>query len=88
MRTAFRKSFVRDVKKLKDARVSKQVQSVIETVESASELGDIPNLKKLSGASGYYRVRVGDYRIGLFVKDDGVEFVRVLHRKDIYRRFP
>jgi mRNA interferase RelE/StbE len=48
----------------------------------------VPNLKKMSGASGYYRLRVGDYRIGLFVDGEEVEFVRVLHRKDVYRHFP
>ena len=65
MRTAFRKSFVRDVRKLKERRVGEQVRSVIEAVESAATLSDVPNLKKMSGAAGYYRVRVGDYRIGL-----------------------
>jgi mRNA-degrading endonuclease RelE of RelBE toxin-antitoxin system len=35
-------------------------------------------------------VRVGNYRIGLYIDliDEVVEFRRVLHRKDIYRRFP
>lgn len=35
----------------------------------------------MSGTSGYYR-------IGLFVEGEEVEFVRVLHRKDMYRHFP
>lgn len=88
MRTAFRKSFVRDVRKLKGRRIGEHVRSAIEAVESASSLADVPNLKKMSGASGYYRLRVGDYRIGLFVDGEEVEFVRVLHRKDVYRHFP
>ena len=45
-------------------------------------------MKKLSGASGFYRIRVGDYRVGIAVEDETVEFVRVLHRRDIYRAFP
>ncbi len=88
MRTAFRKSFVRDVKKLKERRLGEQVRSVIEAVESAATLSDVPNLKKMSGAGGHYRVRIGDYRIGIFVEGEEVEFVRVLHRKDVYRHFP
>ena len=88
MRAVFRKSFVRDAKKLKDQRAGEHVRAVIEAVESASALVDVPNLAKMSGASGYYRVRIGDYRIGLFVEGDDVEFVRVLHRKDVYRYFP
>ena len=88
MRTAFRESFVRDLTKLKDRRVRKQVRDVIEAVESSKNLADLPNLKKMSGASGYYRVRIGDYRIGLVVEGENVEFIRVLHRKDVYRYFP
>ncbi len=47
-------------------------------------------VQKLKGHSNYYRVRVGNYRIGLYIDltDEVVEFRRVLHRKDIYRRFP
>lgn len=88
MRTAFRTSFVRDLKKVKDRRVGEQVRSVIEAVEAAAALSDVPNLKKMSGAAGYYRVRIGEYRIGLFVEGEDVEFVRVLHRKEMYRYFP
>ncbi len=72
----------------KSAPSSRPFRSVIKTVESAAALSDVPNLKKMSGAGGYYRVRIGDYRIGLFVEGEEVEFVRVLHRKDMYRHFP
>jgi len=48
----------------------------------------VSNLTKLSGSSGFYRIRVGDYRIGIAVEEDEVEFVRCLHRRDIYRYFP
>ncbi|MBP1468695.1 type II toxin-antitoxin system RelE/ParE family toxin [Candidatus Chloroploca sp. M-50] len=36
----------------------------------------------------YYRIRIGDYRLGLFVEDDTITVVRFLHRRDIYRYFP
>ena len=46
--------------------------------------------QKLSGYSLYYKLRVGDYRVGLWIDSDTrtVEFQRVLHRREIYRRFP
>ncbi|WP_333425936.1 hypothetical protein [Microcoleus sp. F4-D5] len=31
---------------------------------------------------------MGDYRIGIKVNDGVVYFVRILHRKEIYRYFP
>lgn len=46
------------------------------------------NLKKLKGGGNYYRIRVGEYRIGIIVEGDAITFVRCLHRKEIYRYFP
>jgi mRNA interferase RelE/StbE len=85
---SFRKSFVRDLKKLKDAKARGRVREVIEAVERAGSLADLPDVRKMSGSSGYYRVRVGSYRVGLAVEGSEVEFVRVLDRKDIYKYFP
>ena len=88
MTASFRKSFLRDLKKLKDAKVRGRVREVIEAVEKADSLADLPDVRKMSGSSGYYRIRVGHHRIGLAVEGDEVEFVRVLDRKDIYTYFP
>ena len=90
MKTAFYKSFDRDLKDLKKNRqVLGRVQDVIEEVEEADDLRELPSLKKLSGGGGdYYRIRVGDYRIGVALEGETAAFVRCLHRKDIYRYFP
>jgi mRNA interferase RelE/StbE len=88
VRASFRKSFLRDLKKVGDRRVLAQVEGAILAVEAAGGLGDLSEIKKMSGGEGYYRLRVGDYRLGLAVEGDSVAFVRVLHRKEIYRHFP
>lgn len=88
MNVAFDGSFLRDVRKLADDAVREQVRSAILTVEAARDLRSVPNLKKLSGGGSYYRIRIGDHRIGMSIKDNLVTFVRVLPRKDIYRYFP
>jgi len=36
----------------------------------------------------YYRIRVGDYRIGVKLEKDIIYFVVVEHRKDVYKTFP
>jgi mRNA interferase RelE/StbE len=84
----FKTSFVRDLKKVKDKKLKVRVREVIEVVEQAHSLQEIENVKKLKGSDRYYRVRIGDYRIGLAVEKDVVTFVRLLHRKDVYRYFP
>ena len=88
MTVRFKESFVRDLRSIKDKGVLTRVRELIELVEQAQNLGQVANLKKLRGGGNYYRIRVGDYRIGLTVEGDAITFVRFLHRKDIYRYFP
>lgn len=88
MRTSFRKSFARDLKKTKDRVVLDRVQDVIEKVQAAGNLQEISDLRKLSGTENCYRIRIGDYRIGLLVEEDTIVFVRCLNRRDLYRYFP
>ena len=38
--------------------------------------------------TSYYRIRIGDYRIGIKGEGDVIVLMRVMHRKDIYRVFP
>jgi len=88
MKTLYEKSFGRDLKKIKDKRLLKQVQKIIAQVESATSLSDLQNVKKLEGYTTYYRIRVGEYRIGIEVLEGQVIFVCFMNRKDIYRYFP
>lgn len=88
MKVEFKASFARDLKPIKDGDLLRQAREVIEGTESAQSLSEIPNLKKLSGEGRYFRVRIGDYRMGLVIEGDTVTFVRFLHRREIYRHFP
>jgi mRNA interferase RelE/StbE len=47
MKVLFEKSFGRDLKKIKDKRLRKQVQEVIDQVKSAASINDVSNLKKM-----------------------------------------
>ena len=88
MNVEFRKSFEKDLSKIRDAELLQRIQAVIEEVEAIDSLLDLTNVKKLKAEGDYYRIRVGDYRIGLFVGENAVVFYRILHRKEIYRYFP
>ncbi len=74
--------------KIIDADLLTKIQEIIAEVEQAEKLTEVRNIKKLKGEENYYRVRVGDYRLGIKVNDGVVSFVRLLHRKEIYRYFP
>lgn len=88
MKLEFRASFARDVEKVKDRKPRAKVREVIGLVEHAQNLQDIVSIRKLRGSDRYYRIRIGNYRIGLSVGGETVTFVRFLHRKDTYRYFP
>ena len=75
MRVEFRTSFTRDLRRIQDRALLQRVQETIEEVEAAESLPDIVHLKKLRAESHYYRIRLGDYRIGLIVEGDLVSFV-------------
>jgi mRNA interferase RelE/StbE len=86
--TAFRQSFDTDLSTIKDDALLRRIQQVIEQVESARTFLDIANLKRLEAKGKYYRIRLGDYRIGFAFDHGTVTFIRCLHRKEIYRHFP
>ena len=88
MNVQFKDSFVKDLRKVKDKAALKRVKEVIEQAEQARSLQDVTNLKKLKGGRNYYRIRVGEFRIGLIIEGDEITLVRCLSRKEIYRYFP
>ena len=88
MKTEFKKSFLKELKKLKNRSLRNAIADCIVQVESAESITQIKNLKKLTRYDIYYRIRVGDYRVGIKVEEEIVYFVVFEHRKDIYRSFP
>ena len=88
MKTAFKTSFVRDLKKIKNQQILSLVNNSIDAAEKCQSTFDIPNIKQIKGARNHFRIRIGTYRIGLALVGDKLYFVRCLPRKDIYKLFP
>ncbi len=76
------------------ARLSADVRERVEAIAFGEAIKQDPFLagktQKLTGYQTYYKIRVGDYRIGLHIDigQQQVEFQRILHRREIYRQFP
>jgi mRNA interferase RelE/StbE len=68
--------------------VRNDVIKAITNVENSTSRSQIKGLKKLKGYKNAFRIKIGDYRIGIFIERNNVEFARVIHRKDIYKVFP
>jgi mRNA interferase RelE/StbE len=84
----FKESFAKDLEKITNRELATQVRGVIESIEKARTLREIPHIKKLRESSNCFRIRVGQYRIGLLAEKNEIIFVRCLHRRDVYRYFP
>lgn len=88
MNVRFEAKFTKDLKQVSDGRMLKAIKELVLACNEAENLAMISQVKKLKGYDTFYRVRIGDYRIGLELAKDELIFVRCLHRKEIYRYFP
>jgi len=88
LKVEFNESFLKDLKAINDKSVLAKIRATIETVEQADSLDKITHLKKMRGSREYYRIRIGEFRLGVRLEADTLLFIRFLNRKDIYRYFP
>jgi mRNA interferase RelE/StbE len=88
MTVAVDRSFEKDTNRIHSKTLLNRVADCIEEVQRAETIHQVRNVKKLKGGLTYYRIRIGDYRIGLTVENNIATFVRFLHRKEIYDYFP
>jgi len=90
MKVEFKRSFKEDLKKIKDKKILQKVKELINEIEKVKNLSNIQNIniRKIKGYEDFYRIRIGNYRIGIKIEGDKIIFVRILHRKDIYKYFP
>lgn len=91
MNISFKPSFAKDFKSLPleiKNEVRKICVNIFPKLKSLFDFKEYP-IKKISGFAKYYRIKIGDYRIG-FKKEtvSDICFMRVKHRKDIYKIFP
>jgi mRNA interferase RelE/StbE len=82
------KSFERDVSKIRDKKVSDLLSKVLENLSNCIDLTQIVHLKKMKAVKNYYRIRIGDYRLGFKLEANSIILIRFLDRKDIYKYFP
>ena len=88
MKLEVRKSFEKDIEKITDPGLARKLSALLDALELCDSLSSIQHVKKIKGPGNYYRIRLGQYRLGL--KNNGSELIllRFMHRKDIYTYFP
>jgi len=88
MKTIYLESFERDIKRIKEKPAKDRLLKLIQHIKACRSVNEIDNVKKIKSEKQYYRIRMGNYRIGVKIENDAITFIRFLHRKDIYRYFP
>ncbi|MEG4802185.1 type II toxin-antitoxin system RelE/ParE family toxin [Microcoleus sp. ARI1-B5] len=89
MEVQYREAFLKDLKQLKSSTSYQRIYELaFTTLEAMNNLEEIPNIKAMRGYNGRYRIRIGDYRMGIEVNGDVIEVMRVIHRREFYRYFP
>lgn len=81
-------SFNKDISKIKDGKLAGRIAQVIGKMREYNNISEISGVKKLSGSSTAYRIRIADYRLGFTITGNTITLVIFAHRREIYRFFP
>ena len=88
MEVEYTAGFTRDIRRTRSSELHRRVLRKIEEMEEASSLNEVTDVRMMRGEGQYYRVRIGDYRLGFTLEGNVVTLLRFLHRREIYRYFP
>ena len=82
------RKFEKQINACKHPRIRNQVAEVINSVAVADSLSGVKNIKMLKGSENSFRIRIGDYRIGVILINNKCVFAAFDHRSALYRYFP
>ena len=88
MKILYLRQALKDVNKIKNDKLKSKLLDVVNDLKLAESLSEIKNVKSMSGHSDAYRIRIGDYRLGIYYYEDTVTIARFVKREDIYKLFP
>ena len=89
MELIFLDSFYKDIKKIIDQTIKKRLKNAIINLEETTGVAESKALLKIKGHPCAYRVKVGNYRLGCYLKSNTQLVVaRFIKRNDIYNVFP
>ncbi|MDH5721683.1 MAG: type II toxin-antitoxin system RelE/ParE family toxin [Spirochaetia bacterium] len=88
MKILYSKKFLKDIEHINEKRIKEAAKKIIENTKNIENISEIKNIRKMIGFESYYRIRINDYRLGLKYENNQIIFLRIKHRKDIYKIFP
>jgi mRNA interferase RelE/StbE len=85
----YTKRFLKELARLPETNRSRAEEIVFQELKTENPFG-LGYIEKMAGYSDKYKIRVGDYRIGLTLDSKAkiIVCLRIAHRREIYRVFP
>jgi mRNA interferase RelE/StbE len=85
---AYKPSFEKKLLKM-PKHVQETVFEIIEDLEKAKSLGELKRVEKIAGFKDFYKIRFGNYRLGIQYIEPLVIIITVLKRDErTYKDFP
>lgn len=89
MELLYTKIFLKDLSKVVPVKRRNQIEKfVFDEFPMLTTIESYGKIEKMKGHKDYYKIRFGEYRIGLYMNGSIVELKRVLNRREIYKFFP
>ena len=88
MEIRYHSQFNRDLRQLRNSNLAHSIEQLISELNTASSLIEVRGVRRLRGGGRHYRIRIGDYRLGITQDGTAIILRRLLHRSEIYRHFP
>ena len=85
----YKKTFLKDLSRIPNPFQKRIEEVVFEKIPDSDDIFSDFDISRMRGIPGYFRIRIGSYRIGFELTDDGrIIFHRVKSREEIYSVFP
>ena len=76
MKVEYTSLFSKDLDKIENDDVLEKIEKVIEQVKISQKPMDITHIKKMKNAKNAFRIRIGNYRIGIYINGETVIFYK------------
>ncbi|MCX7087946.1 MAG: hypothetical protein NTV00_07830 [Methylococcales bacterium] len=88
MKVCYSKKFLKQLVGIPSDSRSKIEAFVFNDIVTAMSIAELGKIEKMQGYDGFYKVRFGQYRLGLVFENGVITVKTVMHRKEIYKFFP
>ena len=88
MEVEIKKKFLKELSKLPNEYADTIEEFVFNELVTYDNLSEIGKVEKMTGYKNYFKIRFGDYRVGIKKENQTIVVEIVKHRKEIYKYFP